>query len=86
MGQQLAKAGIDAIEVSGEKWYAHGRTERHYYLDAAADLQAEIAVPVILTGGLRSKADLVESGRRGIQFFGFARPLMQDPAFLATLQ
>ncbi len=44
-------------------------------------------VPVILTGGLRTRADVdyVVAHSR-IRFFGFARPLLKDPAFVQTLR
>ncbi len=86
MGQQLAADGIDAIEVSGDKWYAHGRNERLYYLRAASKLQKRISTPVILTGGLRSREDLEKGQQEGIRYFGFARPLMQDANFIHTLK
>ena len=77
---------IDAIEVSGDKWYAHGRNERLYYLRAASKLQKRISTPVILTGGLRSREDLEKGQQEGIRYFGFARPLMQDANFIHTLK
>lgn len=86
MGQQLAADGINAIEVSGEKWYAHGRSERLYYLRAASMLQKKVGIPVILTGGVRSREDLEKGQKEGIRYFGFARPLMQNPDFLHTLK
>jgi 2,4-dienoyl-CoA reductase-like NADH-dependent reductase (Old Yellow Enzyme family)/ribosomal protein S18 acetylase RimI-like enzyme len=86
MGRWLSQDGIDAIEVSGEKWYTHGRNERLYYLKPAAELQALVQTPVILTGGVRSREDLEKGQQEGIQFFGFARPLLQNPDFLNTLR
>lgn len=86
MGQQLSRDGIDAIEVSGDKWYAHGKDERLYYLRAASKLQQKICIPVILTGGVRSREDLEKGLQEGVRFFGFARPLLRDPGFLDTLK
>jgi 2,4-dienoyl-CoA reductase-like NADH-dependent reductase (Old Yellow Enzyme family) len=83
----LAAAGLDCIEVSGERWRMHGADERAYYADAATRLAELVDASVILTGGLRTKADLEAVCAAGtVRFFGFARPLMKDPAFLETLR
>lgn len=86
MGKQLDAEGIDAIEVSGGRWYAHPGRDRLYYLDAAAGLQKEISANVILTGGIRDRADLEKAASRGVYFYGFARPFLMRPDFLQTLK
>lgn len=82
----LASAGIDCIEVSGNRWASHARDERAYYADAAVRLSEEVDTPIILTGGLRTMDDLKAVCERSrIRYFGFARPLMSDPEFLKSL-
>lgn len=85
--KELAKMGIDCIEVSGECWSAHPPEDRAYYADAAMRLSRLVDVPIILTGGLRTMDDIrpiAENSR--VELFGFARPLMKNPAFLQTLR
>ena len=87
MACQLAGAGMDALEVSGNQWRSHGPEERAYYQDAAMRLSELTDMPVILTGGMRSLADMeriVQNSR--VSLFGLARPLIQDPGFINTLR
>ncbi len=87
MGQALAEAGIDAIEISGLGWRSHTPDERAYYKDAAVRLAGLVDTPVILTGGLRSMQDILPIYQHSrVSLFGFARPFMADPNFLHTLQ
>lgn len=86
MATILAEQGIDAFEVTGDKWTTHRNNERAYYKDGAIQLADRVDVPVILTGGLREKSDIeniVENSK--VQFFGFARPFMRNINFLETL-
>ncbi|MGI6590180.1 MAG: NADH:flavin oxidoreductase [Eggerthellaceae bacterium] len=87
MATCLAREGIDAIEVSGNRWAAHTRDDRRYYFEPARRLAEEVDTPVILTGGLRTRADIdyVAANSR-IRLFGFSRPLLRDPAFVQTLR
>lgn len=86
MASFLAEQGIDAIEVSGEQWHSHSHNERAYYKDAAIQLADCVDVPVILTGGLREKADIKNIiANSKVKFFGFARPFMRNTDFLKTL-
>lgn len=87
MAEELSKAGMDAIEVSGEKWNTHRAAERAYYKEAAAALAERIDSPVILTGGLREYDDLkriCENSR--ILLFGFSRPFMTNPDFMKQMK
>lgn len=87
MAGELAARGIDAVEVSGNRWARHAADDRRYYFDAARRLADAVDVPVILTGGLRTRADLdYVAAHSRIRFFGFARPLLKDPAFVQTLR
>ena len=88
MASVLAADGIDAIEVSGERWSGHGADERAYYAEACAKLCPQrIDIPVILTGGIRDLADvepLVKAGH--VNLFGFARPFMKDTSYVEHLR
>lgn len=86
MGEQLDREGIDAIEVSGKCWFAHGKEERLCYLSAAKALGERIHADVILTGGVRDREDLKKGMEAGIRFFGLARPLLQNPDYLETFR
>ena len=87
MGREAARIGIDAIEVSGNRWRYHPETDRAYYKEAAVRLAELIDKPVILTGGLRELAQLEEISRSSkVNLFGFSRPLITDPGFISTLK
>ena len=87
MGREAARIGIDAIEVSGNRWKFHPETDRAYYKEAAVRLAELIDKPVILTGGLRELAQLEEISRSSkVNLFGFSRPLITDPGFISTLK
>lgn len=86
MAKLLSQAGIDAIEISGEKWNTHSLKERAYYKDVAMKLSNVIDTPIILTGGLREIKDILPIYHSShVQFFGFARPLVKDVHFIQTL-
>ena len=80
---QLAAAGIDSIEVSGNGTSVAGirphRSEA-YFADFAARLADVIGVPVILVGGLRS-LDVMERllNSTNIELFSLSRPLLCEP-------
>ena len=87
MSKKLAKLGIDAIEVSGDRWKNHSLKERAYYKEPAIALSKEITTPIILTGGLREMKDLEDvMSQSTINLFGFARPFLRDSNFLKTLK
>ena len=87
MGREAARIGIDAIEVSGNRWKFHPETDRAYYREAAVRLAEVIDRPVILTGGLRELSQLEEiSSSSKVNLFGFSRPLITNPGFINTLK
>ncbi len=80
LAQEIEKAGIQAVEVSGNSPIRENirAEEQSYFLKYAQQLK--LKVPVILTGGNRSVERLEEIARVGTpQFFGFARPLLREP-------
>lgn len=86
MANQLAQAGINAIEISGNQWTKYKSNERLYYKEAAILLSKITDTPVILTGGIRSIADMEQvSATSTVNLFGFSRPFLKNPAFLQSL-
>ena len=87
MATILSDAGIDAIEVSGNRWSSHTVAERAYYQEAAKHLAAHVTTPIILTGGMR-ELDMMQtiSDTSNVNLFGFSRPLIKEPNFVQTLK
>lgn len=84
-GEQLSKAGINAIEVSGLGQPRFYRCA--YYREAAEKLADKVDVSVILTGGIRSLEDMMTICEESkVQFFGMARPFMLRPDYLLKLK
>jgi 2,4-dienoyl-CoA reductase-like NADH-dependent reductase (Old Yellow Enzyme family) len=98
----LAKERVDFIEVSGGTYESHAmmdgagalvelrestRRREAYFLDfAQAARRAAPALPVILTGGFRSRSAMAAAVREGAcDLVGLARPLCLDPALPARL-
>lgn len=88
----LEKAGVDAIEMSGGTIYASGeysaiRTgvlarpeEEVYYREAAVRFKRQIALPLMLVGGIRTfevAEALVADGVA--DYVSLCRPLMREP-------
>jgi len=94
----LQKAGIDAIEISGGtpdpqlSKYLNTRlheknTPEVYYRDAAKLYKREIAVPLILVGGIRSyevAKELVE--KKQADYISLCRPLIREPGLIKRWQ
>ncbi len=86
MASLLAKAGIDAIEISGDQWTKYKANERLYYKSAAIKLSELVDTPVILTGGIRALSDMEQVYQTSkVNLFGFSRPLLKNPAYIQTL-
>lgn len=84
--EQLDRLRVAAIEVSGN-WSAIASKIGPYYLEAAAKAAKMVAPDIILTGGIRSTAEMLEILQTTkIAAFGIARPFMKDPDFINTLQ
>ena len=84
-GEQLSRAGINAIEVSGLSQPRFYRGA--YYREAAEKLAERVDASVILTGGIRSLEDMTEiCNESKVQFFGMARPFMRFPDYLLRLK
>ena len=81
LAKEIEKAGVQAIEVSGNNPVREKITEpeqQSYFLKYAQRLKLNI--PVILTGGNRSVERLEQIAKTGTpQLLGFARPLLREP-------
>jgi 2,4-dienoyl-CoA reductase-like NADH-dependent reductase (Old Yellow Enzyme family) len=80
----VEKAGVDAIDVSGDNPIRTGiddPKEQSYYQAYTAKLQG-LRIPVILSGGNRD-VELLEAlykkQKGNIDYFAFARPLIRQP-------
>ena len=78
---ELAKRGIDAIEVSGNFWDFRGNEA--FFKDIANQIATETGVPVIVTGGNRDFAVMEQMiNETAIEYVGMARPLIQNPRMI----
>jgi 2,4-dienoyl-CoA reductase-like NADH-dependent reductase (Old Yellow Enzyme family) len=95
----LESTGIDAIELSGSislkisKYFSFregridSKEEEVYYRDAAKLYKREIAVPLILVGGIRSyevAKELVE--KKQADYISLCRPLIREPGLIKRWQ
>jgi len=97
----LDTAGIDLLEVSGgnyespamagsgeiqRKQRASSRYREAYFLDYARQIRTVTKLPILLTGGMRSRAvmeDALASGATDV--IGLARPMAHTPDLPAKL-
>ncbi|MBW3091499.1 NADH:flavin oxidoreductase/NADH oxidase family protein [Bifidobacterium sp. 82T10] len=88
--KQLEARGADLIDISGGTYAkpviqtnggaAEDRRRGVYFTDFARRVKGELTVPVALTGGFRSAADMNRALDEGItQMIGIARPLALVP-------
>lgn len=76
--KELAKLGIDAIEVSGNFMDYNQNTA--YFEDIANKIAKQTEVPVIVTGGNRDFHAMQEMlDTTAIDYVGMARPLLKNP-------
>jgi 2,4-dienoyl-CoA reductase-like NADH-dependent reductase (Old Yellow Enzyme family) len=78
----LSKAGVDAIEVSGN-WTPHVLKTGPYFRAAAAAAADDCRAPTIVTGGNRMVSTMQEMlNETKIEFFGIARPFAREPELI----
>ena len=89
VAMRLETAGLDAIEISGGMRESPVRTirpsilnesEEAYFRQAGALFKKRLWIPVILTGGMRSRAvmeDVLE--KEEADMIGMSRPLIREP-------
>lgn len=95
VARALADSGIDLLELSGGNYavpamegVAHrGRaaTTQGYFLDFATKVRAAIAIPIMLTGGLRTRAAMENAVVAGMDVVGIARPMAFVPDYPARI-
>jgi 2,4-dienoyl-CoA reductase-like NADH-dependent reductase (Old Yellow Enzyme family) len=88
--KNLAAAGIDSIEISGNGTSVAGiraGVNEGYFSKFAARLADEISIPVICVGGWRSK-NIMEKilNDTNIAALSISRPLLREPDFPKKLQ
>jgi 2,4-dienoyl-CoA reductase-like NADH-dependent reductase (Old Yellow Enzyme family) len=93
---RLVSAGLDAVEISGGMMESERKTIRPdvlepsqeaYYRHAGKAFKEKLAVPVILTGGMRTREvmeDVLEKGEADL--IGMSRPLIREPALPMLLR
>lgn len=97
VAKMLQNEGIDFIEISGGNFetpvaYAYSSqknstTSREaYFLDYARDIKAALDIPVMVTGGFRSRDVMNDAITEGAaDLIGIGRPFIVDPEFPAKL-
>lgn len=79
----MAELGMDLIEVSGgnyEKSVFTSNADKPFFIDFASRVQAQIKTPIVVTGGFRSEAGMIEAISQGhSSMIGLARPLVLQP-------
>ncbi len=84
----LEKAGVDMINVSGGmcRYSRKGHTEPGYFQDMSSAIKKAVTIPVMLTGGVKTKDDaekLLKSGAADL--IGVGRELLKNPHWADTL-
>lgn len=101
VARALDAAGLDVLEVSGGnyespamagsgellgKQRASSRYREAYFLDYARQIRAVTKLPILLTGGMRSRAVMEDAlGSGAIDLVGLARPMTYAPELPARL-
>ncbi len=78
----LEEAGADLLDVSGGmcRYILKDRTEPGYFSDMTAAIREKVHIPVVLTGGIRTREDadrLLSEGKADM--IGIGRALFADP-------
>ncbi len=95
----LDREAVDLIEISGgsyESFAFFGEGEGQpksvrtaareaYFLDVAKKVRADVKLPLMLTGGFRTRAGMDEALAKGVDVVGMARPLIVEPELAARL-
>ena len=93
VARALDAAGIDLLEISGGNYESPAmvgrestRAREAYFLDYARQIRAVVATPIMLTGGMRSRAVMDAAIAAGsIDVVGLARPMTHAPELPAHL-
>lgn len=84
LAMELEKAGLDAIEVSGNgcMYSDIDDIEDESYFLPSAEMLTDLKIPVIVTGGNRTVDHLEQTLKTAkvVDLFGMARPLVREPS------
>ncbi|MGM9613145.1 MAG: NADH:flavin oxidoreductase [Butyricicoccus sp.] len=81
-----AEHGVTAAELSGFDFAAQPPEKRSYYLETARELAGQTALPLILVGGLRDRADMQAALDAGMELVSAARPFICQPDFMRIVR
>lgn len=96
VARALEEAGVDLLEISGGT-YEHGammgvtqrdstRAREAYFLEFAEKLRTEVSLPLMVTGGFRTREGMESALASGaVDVIGLGRPLALEPDFPAEL-
>ena len=88
--EMLDGAGIDLLELSGGNYESLAllglesprestRKREAYFLEYATEARAHTRVPIMLTGGFRTRAGMEQALESGVDVIGLARPICFEP-------
>jgi 2,4-dienoyl-CoA reductase-like NADH-dependent reductase (Old Yellow Enzyme family) len=82
--EKMAEMGLDLIEISGGNYeqpkMSTGTDSEVFFLDYAQKLKEKVDIPVVVTGGFRSKESMETALEKGhTDMIGIARPMALDP-------
>ena len=80
------EAGVDAIEISGLDFNARAGQKKPFYLEKIKVAAERVTVPLILVGGVFSKAAAEAVLSAGIPFVAFSRALICEPDFIEQMK
>lgn len=83
---RLESLGIDAVELSGSDFYEKTEHDNLYYLNEALLIKKEISTPLILTGGICSREEIMTVLDNGIELVGMSRAFIADDDFASKLK
>lgn len=95
--EQLAKEGIDLVEISGGNYEnpamagaagvkASTAAREAYFLEFAEKVREKVSVPLMVTGGFRTSEGMAEAVASGAtDLVGIARPLAVEPDLSARI-
>jgi len=92
--EMMQEDGVDLVEISGGSYEARAmldgsdgpRSNEVFFLDYAEKARARVDIPLMVTGGFRTRAVMEESLRSGLlDVVGMARPFTQNPRVAADL-
>jgi 2,4-dienoyl-CoA reductase-like NADH-dependent reductase (Old Yellow Enzyme family) len=97
VGRKLQAASVDAIEVSGgtlvsgalspSREKIAGEAKEAYFRNAAKQFKANLDIPILLVGGIRSMQLAERLLAEGVaDYFSLARPLVREPHLIERWQ